>query len=70
MAKFGINDIVNAKSKAAGTSAVSEYTEIWLSPYDVKPSENNFFDGIINLLLDGTEKLCYILVCRYITDIS
>ena len=43
MAKFGINDIVNAKSKAAGTSAVSEYTEIWLSPYDVKPSENNFY---------------------------
>ena len=43
MAKFGINDIVNAKSKAAGTSTVSEYTEIWLSPYDVKPSESNFY---------------------------
>lgn len=41
MAKFGIADIMNAKSKAAGN--VSEYTEIWLSPYDVKPSEKNFY---------------------------
>lgn len=42
-AKFGINDILNAKSKAAGTSTVNEYTEIWLSPYEVKPSESNFY---------------------------
>lgn len=41
--KFGINDILNAKSKAAGVNTVSEYTEIWLSPYDVKPSESNFY---------------------------
>lgn len=41
--KFGINDILNAKSMAAGAGAVSEYTEIWLSPYDVKPSESNFY---------------------------
>ncbi len=43
MAKFGFNDILNAKSKAAGLSAAKEYTEIWLSPYDVKPSESNFY---------------------------
>ncbi len=41
--KFGINDILNAKSRAAGIGNVSEYTEIWLSPYDVKPSESNFY---------------------------
>ena len=42
-AKFGITDIMNAKSRAAGIGNVSEYTEIWLSPYDVKPSESNFY---------------------------
>ena len=43
MAKFGFNDILNAKSKAAGAGAVTDYTEIWLNPHDVKPSENNFY---------------------------
>lgn len=43
MTKFGINDILNAKSRAAGAGGVNEYTEIWLSPYDVKPSESNFY---------------------------
>lgn len=43
MGKFGFNDILNAKSKAAGTAAVKDYTEIWLNPKDVKPSENNFY---------------------------
>lgn len=43
MAKFGINDILNVKSKVAGENKVNEYTEIWLNPYDVKPSENNFY---------------------------
>lgn len=42
-AKFGIADIMNAKSRASGTSQVSDYTEIWLSPHEVKPSENNFY---------------------------
>lgn len=42
-AKFGITDIMNAKSKAKGIGNVSGYTEIWLSPYDVKPSESNFY---------------------------
>lgn len=41
--KFGFTDIMNAKSKAAGIGNISEYTEIWLSPYDVKPSESNFY---------------------------
>ena len=43
MAKFGINDIVNVKSMASGADRVSEYKEIWLSPYEVKPSESNFY---------------------------
>lgn len=42
-AKFGINDILNAKSRTTGAGTVSEYTEIWLSPYEVKPSESNFY---------------------------
>lgn len=42
-AKFGINDILNAKSRTAGVGTVSEYTEIWLNPYEVKPSESNFY---------------------------
>ena len=41
--KFGFADIMNAKSRAAGIGNISEYTEIWLSPYDVKPSESNFY---------------------------
>lgn len=43
MAKFGINDIMNVKSMASGGDRVSEYKEIWLSPYEVKPSESNFY---------------------------
>ena len=43
MAKFGINDIVHAKSQLSGSDKVSEYKEIWLSPYEVKPSESNFY---------------------------
>lgn len=43
MAKFGINDILNAKSKAGASAKTEQYTEIYLSPYDVKPSENNFY---------------------------
>lgn len=41
MAKFGINDIIDARNKASGTA--NEYKEIWLNPYEVKPSENNFY---------------------------
>ena len=37
MAKFGINDILNAKTKAAGQQAQTDgYKEIYLSPYEVK----------------------------------
>ena len=42
MAKFSINDILNAKTKAA-TAAIDKFTEIYLSPYEVKPSEYNFY---------------------------
>ena len=35
MAKFGINDILNAKTKAAGAPTAAEgYKEIYLSPYE------------------------------------
>ena len=43
MAKFGINDIMGIKNMETQTEAVREYQEIWLSPYDVKPSESNFY---------------------------
>ena len=37
MAKFGINDILNAKTKAAGKQVQTEdYKEIYLSPYEVR----------------------------------
>ena len=38
MAKFGINDILNMKSRAG---AAGGYKEIWLSPYEVKDAEEN-----------------------------
>ena len=42
MAKFGINDILNAKTKAAGQQAQTEgYKEIYLSPYEVKAAQEN-----------------------------
>ena len=43
MAKFGINDIMGIKNMETQTEVVREYQEIWLSPYDVKPSESNFY---------------------------
>lgn len=43
MAKFGINDIIDIRNKASGTGMINEYKEIWLNPYDVKPSESNFY---------------------------
>ena len=53
MAKFGINDILNAKSKA-GTAAgtVDKYTEIYLSPYEVKAADENTHQN-----LEGIEEL-------------
>lgn len=42
--KFSFMDIMNAQSKAdAGEARVEEYTEIYLNPYDVKPSSSNFY---------------------------
>lgn len=41
MAKFGINDILNAKSKAGAAGTVDKYTKIFLSPYEVKPAPEN-----------------------------
>lgn len=42
MAKFGINDILNAKTKAAGQQAqTGGYKEIYLSPYEVKAAQEN-----------------------------
>ena len=41
--KFSFMDIMNAQSKAQTETRVTEYTEIWLNPYDVKESESNFY---------------------------
>ena len=41
MAKFGINDILNVKSKAGAAGMVEKYTEIYLSPYEVTPAQEN-----------------------------
>lgn len=43
MAKFGINDIMDIKSKSSDTDGANEYKEIWLNPYEVKPSDSNFY---------------------------
>lgn len=43
MAKFGINDIIDIKSKSSDTDGANEYKEIWLNPYEVKPSDSNFY---------------------------
>ena len=41
--KFGICDIMNAKSRAGAAVSTDEYTEIYLDPRKVKPSESNFY---------------------------
>ena len=41
--KFSFMDIMNAQSKVQAAGAVSEYTEIWLNPFEVKESESNFY---------------------------
>ena len=48
MAKFGINDILNAKSKA-GAAGTTEYKEIYLSPYEVKAAEENTHTTLENI---------------------
>ena len=42
MAKFGINDILNAKTKAAGQQAQG-YKEIYLSPYGHRRTGRQLF---------------------------
>lgn len=50
MAKFGINDILNAKTKAAGQQAQTEgYKEIYLSPYQVKAAQENTHQKLENI---------------------
>ena len=50
MAKFGINDILNAKTKAAGAPAATEgYKEIYLSPYEVKAAPENTHQNLENI---------------------
>lgn len=42
--KFSFMDILNAQSKAdTKVAAVTEYTEIYLNPYDVEETESNFY---------------------------
>lgn len=50
MAKFGINDILNAKTKAAGAPTAAEgYKEIYLSPYEVKAAQENTHQNLENI---------------------
>ena len=50
MTKFGINDILNAKTKAAGQQAQTEgYKEIYLSPYEVKAAQENTHQKLENI---------------------
>ena len=50
MAKFGINDILNAKTKAAGQQVQTEgYKEIYLSPYEVKAAPENTHQKLENI---------------------
>lgn len=50
MAKFGINDILNAKTKAAGQQAQTDgYKEIYLSPYEVKAAQENTHQKLENI---------------------
>ena len=50
MAKFGINDILNAKTKAAGAATATEgYKEIYLSPYEVKAAPENTHQSLENI---------------------
>ena len=41
--KFSFMDIMNAQTKAEASETVKNYTEIYLSPYDVEPSKSNFY---------------------------
>lgn len=53
MPKFGINDILNAKSKAVGQQVrTDDYKEIYLSPYEVKSANEN-----THQTLEGIEEL-------------
>ena len=55
MAKFGINDILNAKTKAAGQQAQTEgYKEIYLSPYEVKAAQENTHQRLENIFTRRT----------------
>lgn len=41
--KFSFMDIMNVQSKAQTAGTVDKYTEIFLIPYEVEPSESNFY---------------------------
>lgn len=51
-AKFGINDILNARSKAGTADTADKYAEIYLSPYEVKAAPENTHQQ-----LEGIEEL-------------
>lgn len=48
-AKFGLNDILNAKSRAAAAGRVEDYEEIYLSPYEVKAAPENTHQSLENI---------------------
>ena len=48
-AKFGLNDILNAKSRAAAAGRVEDYEEIYLSPYEVRAAPENTHQSLENI---------------------
>lgn len=62
MSAFNLLDIMNLASKEASAPQTDEYTEIYLSPFDVIPSKENFYslEGIEELadtfLMDGQQQ--------------
>lgn len=48
-AKFGIDDILNAKSKAGAAETTDKYKEIYLSPYEVKAAPENTHQNLENI---------------------
>lgn len=49
MGKFGINDIMNAKSRAGAAATPDKYTDISLSPYEVKDAPENTHQKLKNI---------------------
>ena len=71
MAKFGINDILNAKTKAAGQQAQTEgYKEIYLSPYEVKAAPENTHQKLENIEELADNFLHVVILCQDLVQVK